>query len=84
MTAEQKTFIEHATALRGQTVKVSRPRGNDNRVAPHFVAAIRPPRHHADPLFPKVCSGIGAADTIVIDMHELPFDGVGVPQSSID
>jgi hypothetical protein len=34
------------------------PKWNDDTATLHFLASIRPPRHHADPLFPIIGTGI--------------------------
>ena len=48
-----------------------------------FRAFFRPPGHHPNALIPKVGAGIGTADTVVIDMGQLAFDGVGVPEAAL-
>ena len=53
--------------------------GNHYATTSEILALLRPPRHHADALFPIVSAGIGAAHQIIIDMRELALDGVGVP-----
>jgi hypothetical protein len=60
-------------------IRAGKPR---QRPSPHFVAAVRPPRHHADTLFPEVGPGVCSAHAVVIDVRELTLDGIGVPKAA--
>lgn len=50
--------------------------------ASQFVATIRPPRHHLDPLVPEFRTSIGPPYTIAVDVSQLPFDCVGMPETT--
>ena len=49
---------------------------------PERVEMIRPPPHHLHPLVPMLTTCIGAANSIALEMCQLAFDRVRVPQAA--